>query len=345
MTRRRRQAGARDARDARTQFFYELTPERILDAVEAAGLATTGRCLALNSMENRVYDIEVEPDGPVNSPSDRFRVAKFYRPGRWSREQIRAEHEFLAELAAEEIPVLAPVPLADGDTIGCDDATGILYAVFPRKGGRVPDDLGDEELRRVGRLLARVHAVGARRDAPERIRLDPDSYGWRPLEFLSSSGRLGPAVEAVYRDTVSRLLEAVEPWFDDVAWQRIHGDCHAGNLLWGSDGLFLVDFDDMVRGPCVQDLWLLAAGDDAWSEHRRELLLEGYEQIRDFDRRSLRLVPALRALRMVHFSAWIARRWEDPAFPRVFPDFGDDRYWFDELASLREILGRVAGDG
>ena len=214
-------------------------------------------------------------------------------------------------------------------------------AVFPRKGGRAPDELEGEDLDRLGRLIARLHSVGALRKADARLRLDIDSYARPDLAYLIDSGRLPAVVRDSYRMAFEAICELAEPWFSAADAQRIHGDCHRGNVLWGSEGPMLVDFDDMVVGPCVQDLWLLAPGRDEDALRRRLRMIEAYEQMRTFDRAQLRLVEPLRALRVVHFSAWIARRWEDPVFPRVFPEFGSERYWFEELSTLREIQASI----
>jgi Ser/Thr protein kinase RdoA (MazF antagonist) len=328
--------------DPRTRFFYELTPDRILSAVEAWGFEPTGRCLQLASMENRVYQIEVELDEPVKSANDAFRVVKFYRPGRWSAEQIREEHRFLLDLEAAEIPVVAPVATAGGETLITLPESGIFAALFPRRGGRAPDELQDEDLQRLGRLLARLHAIGATRPARARLRLDVDSYGAADLAYLLESGRVSAGVSDAYRQVVEAILQISRPWFEAAASQRIHGDCHRGNVLWGTAGPMLVDFDDMVTGPPVQDLWLLVPGRDPESLARREVLLAAYAEMNTLDRTALRLVEPLRALRVVHFSAWIARRYEDPAFVRVFPDFGSERYWYDELGTLREIQAEIS---
>ena len=327
-----------------TRFFYELTPERILDAVERLGFRCTGRCMALNSMENRVYDVEVEVDAPVETASERFRIVKFYRPGRWTRAQILEEHQFLLDLVEQEITAVAPLALPTGDTLATIEDIGIHYAVFPRIGGRMPDELDEDQLLQMGRLLARLHNVGSTRDAPTRIRLDPATYGRANLAFLLEAGLLPDAGRERYKGLVERICDLSEPWFSQAAYQRIHGDCHLGNILHGRSGFFLIDFDDMVRGPCVQDLWLIVPGNDAADRARLEMLLEGYEQMRDFDRRTLRLIDALRALRVIHFSAWIGRRREDPAFQRVFPDFGTERYWFEDIANLQEQLGRMEAE-
>lgn len=319
-----------------TQFFHGLTPERILEAVESEGFECTGRCLALNSLENRVYDVELELDEAPATPSDRFRVVKFYRPGRWTREQILEEHSFLLDLASREIPVVAPEMLADDRTLGYIDDLGISYAIFPRARGRLRDEISEDEAGQLGRLLARVHAVGASRTADARLTLDVETYGRANLEFLIDSGTIPAAYRDRYRSLVELVCDRAEPWFEDSDIQPIHGDCHLGNVLWGNEGAMLVDFDDMLVGPCVQDLWLLAAGRDAWSRKRRQAIMEGYEEMRDFDRLSLRLVEPLRVLRLVHFCAWIARRWEDASFPRTFPDFGSDRFWVGQLEAIQE---------
>lgn len=319
-----------------TRFFHGLTPDRILDAVEEAGFACTGRCLALNSLENRVYDVELELEHAPKSPSERFRVVKFYRPGRWSREQILEEHAFLADLASREIAVVAPETLAGGGTLGTIEDLGIHYAVFPRARGRLRDEISEDEAMQLGRLLARVHAVGTTRRASSRLRLDIATYGTGNLEYLLDAGVVPASYRERYRSLVERVCERAAPWFDAVAVQCIHGDCHLGNVLWGDDGAMLVDFDDMLVGPCVQDVWLMAAGRDAWARRRRLKIIEGYEELREFDRLSLRLVEPLRVLRLVHFAAWIARRWEDAAFPRTFVDFGSDRFWVGQLEAIQE---------
>lgn len=350
------------------QSFLDLTPDRILDAVESAGqsaseLRCTGRCLQLNSMENRVFEveIEVEDESTITSPSDRFRVIKFYRPGRWTTEQILEEHRFLTDLAEEEIPVVAPIPFADGCTLkviaiasqaAAESGTTPeehRFAVFPKQGGRAPDELAPGYAQRIGRLLARVHAVGARREAPNRLRLSPEVYGTKNLKFLLESSNLPPELERRFEDVVSEICDISSPLFGSAKFQRIHGDCHFGNLLWGREGPFLVDFDDMVTGPCVQDLWLLLPGVDAEARAVLEVMIEGYEELREFDRFSLRLIEPLRALRMVHYAAWIARRWSDPAFPRSFPHFGTHEYWrgltgdlIDQLAIIKaEMQGEL----
>ncbi len=324
-----------------TRHFYELTPDRILDAVEACGLRCTGRSMALNSMENRVYQVEIEVDGPVSNPSDCFRVVKFYRPGRWSEEQIKEEHLFLSDLVEDEITAVAPLPLDDGETLARLPHANIHYAVFPRVGGRLVDELADDSIEQLGRLIARVHNVGARRKANARIRLDPATYGIENLRYLVDSGLIPDSVRERYRDTVEGVCNVTEPWFAAATYQRIHGDCHVGNVLWRDSTAFLVDFDDMVVGPCAQDVWLLAGGQDTFGRQQRELFVSGYEELRDFDRATLRLIEPLRALRFVHFSAWIARRWEDPSFQRVFGDFGSERYWFEQVSSLQEQLGLI----
>jgi Ser/Thr protein kinase RdoA (MazF antagonist) len=334
--------GPADSRNAwgaeQTRFFFELTPDRVLDAVEASGLRCTGRCQALNSFENRVYDVELESERPGAS-LDARRVVKFYRPGRWSREQILEEHQFLADLVAAEIPAIAPLPFEDGATLH-ETPSGIAYALFPKVGGRAPDEFTDEQLERVGTLLGRVHAVGAARKAHHRIRLTPETYGEANLEYLLR--HWVPAdFRARYEAAVRGILGLSTPWFEAAApgAQRIHGDCHPGNLLANAEGhYFFLDFDDMVVGPPVQDLWLLVPGRDTESRVQREALLEGYARMRAFDRASLRLLEPLRALRFIHYTAWIARRWEDPAFPLAFPEFNSHAYWADETADLEEQL-------
>lgn len=330
--------------ESSTRFFFELTPDRVLSAVETSGIRCTGRCMALGSFENRVYEVEIETDVPVRSVSDRFRVVKFYRPGRWTREQILEEHEFLLELAASEIPVIAPLRFDDGSTLHQDRATGIWYALFPRVGGRSPDEFNDEQLERVGRLLARIHNVGAIHPAAHRIRLDPDSYGTSNLRHLVDSGNLPEDLRGRYQGIVERIVERVRPWFERAAYQRVHGDCHLGNLLWNDQGPFFLDFDDMVMGPCVQDVWLLVPGNDVEAIRQRAVLIGAYEQMRSFDRESLRLVEPLRALRLVHFSAWISRRWEDPAFPGAFPHFNSYKYWSEQTEELARLERLIAAD-
>lgn len=329
--------------DDETRFFYTLTPDRILDAVERAGYACTGRCLALNSLENRVYEVEIETDAPPVSPSDRFVVVKFYRPGRWTADQILDEHDFLLDLEAQGLPVVAPWDVDDnGATLARVEGLEMHYAIFPKRGGRIPDEVDPALASRLGGLLARVHNVGAECSAEHRLRLDPETYGLANLQHLLETDAIAPHVRGRYRQTVEAICAISAPWFAAVPVQRIHGDCHLGNVLQHPDeGLRLVDFDDMAMGPCVQDLWLLAAGRCNVDNALWRSALAGYSEFRDFPVDSTRLAEPLRALRFVHFSAWISRRWSDPAFPDAFPTFGSDRYWEEQLADLQDQLALI----
>jgi Ser/Thr protein kinase RdoA (MazF antagonist) len=312
--------------------FFALTPDRVLDAVEAGGLRSTGRCLPLRAFENRVYEVELE-DG-------RRLVVKFYRPGRWSRETILDEHRFLLDVAEAELPVAAPLDLGTGVTL--NETDGIYYAAFPRIRGRTLDELDAEQRRRIGRTIGRLHAVGATRPAPHRPALTVERYIHEPLEVLARAGVLPEPLGTRYREVALRIAAVAAPRLAAVPSQRIHGDLHHGNILWTPDPV-LVDFDDCLMGPPVQDLWLLARGGDEEARRAREELLEGYAVFRDLDRATLALVEPLRAMRIVYMSAWIARRWQDPAFPQAFPGFGDHRYWMQEyevLAGIAEALDR-----
>ncbi len=327
-----------DAPSQSTQFFFELTPERVLDAVELLGVRCTGRVMALNSMENRVYEVELDMDPPQGgSRWDTFRIVKFYRPGRWTKEQIEEEHAFLIDCKEAEIPVVTPLSFPDGTTLSEVPGTGISYAVFPKVGGRILDEMSDAQLRQIGRLIGRMHAVGRRTRFQHRMKLTVDTYGFSNLSYLREHKLIPSSVESHYMNLAERIFRLTREWLETVATQRIHGDCHIGNLLWDGQGCSIVDFDDALEGPCVQDIWLLTPGRDDQAERYRELLLEGYEMMNAFDRRSLRLIEPLRALRMVHFTTWIARRFEDPAFKRTFVDYGSERYWREQLIALQEV--------
>jgi len=327
-----------------TEFFFSLTPDVVLSAVEQSGISCTGRCLTLNSFENRVYDVEVEDQEGLRQR----RIIKFYRPGRWTREQILEEHQFIADLAENEVPAIGPVPFPDGSTLA-QTPEGIFYTLFPRVGGRAPEEMQPDQLRRLGRLLARLHMTGVQRQAPSRMRLDHQSYGIQNLSFLTQGRWIPIDIERSYTEVVQRICEISAPFFEGITPQRLHGDWHLGNLLWNDQGPFFLDFDDMVNGPAVQDLWLILSGrpgTDPVAREQLECLLEGYESLRDFDRSQIRWIEALRALRFVHFAAWIARRWKDPAFPAAFPQFNTSRYWQDQLSDLRiqlEILTHSTG--
>jgi Ser/Thr protein kinase RdoA (MazF antagonist) len=320
------------------QAFFEITPEKVLAAVERLGPRCTGRVLALNSMENRVYEVELDCDLPPKAPKwEAFRVIKFYRPGRWTREQILEEHEFLAQAAAADIPVVTPITLSSGSTLETLPGTSIYYAVFPKVGGRILDELSDEELEQIGRLIARLHSVGGARPFKHRLELTVKSYGYENLEYLRVNKLLPSTVEAHFLRIAERIFTTTEPWFADAPRQRIHGDCHLGNILWLWSKASVVDFDDSLMGPSVQDLWLLTPGRDEDSLRRQEVLIRGYTAMRPFDSTQTRLREPLRALRMVHFTTWIAKRFEDPAFKQVFVDYGSERYWREQLVALQEV--------
>jgi Ser/Thr protein kinase RdoA (MazF antagonist) len=319
--------------------FFALTPERILDAVEFGGRRATGYALALNSLENRVYEIELEDETRL--------VAKFYRPGRWSKEEILDEHAFLGELRDAELPVVPPLARDDGATLGEFPVEGgaIYFAAFPKVRGRAPEELEDEQLRQLGRLVARLHLVGAAHDAPARPRLDPSSYGDASLRLLIGedvmSGFVPPELRTRFSVAATAIIDRCAEQWGALETLRLHGDCHRGNLLWGKDGPFFVDFDDFLHGPPIQDLWLLAPGRDDEARHQLSLLVDGYETMRRFDRSSVRFVEPLRALRILRYAAWIARRWRDPAFQRAFPDWDEPKTWMREVAELEEQRARV----
>lgn len=321
--------------DSDTRFFYDLNPDRILEAVDNLGYRCTGRCLPLNSMENRVYEIEVDDPGN-NETGVTYLIAKFYRPGRWTGEQILDEHQFIRDLQEQDIPAIAPLAGPDGQTLYRMEDCGIFYALSPRQGGRNPDELQDEQLKRLGHLLARVHNVGQQKNATHRIRLDLETYGLASIEYLLESESIPEDLEERYADVVEDICELSFPLFEQASYQRIHGDCHLGNLLWRIDQIYLVDFDDMVNGPCIQDLWLLVPGRDPESLRQFNLLLSAYSEMKDFDQASLQLIEPLRALRYIHFSAWIAKRWSDPAFPQAFTHYGTRNYWMEQIQDLEE---------
>ncbi|MCB9091213.1 MAG: serine/threonine protein kinase [Halobacteriovoraceae bacterium] len=318
-----------------TQYFYQLTPEIILDTLQNLDLEVTGRCLSLNSMENRVYEIEIANHQNFSELVNPAVVAKFYRPGRWSEEQIREEHEFLFDLVESEIPVIPPLKF-EGESLFKLEEMAIYYAIFPKKGGRAPDELKTEQLEILGRTLARLHNVGATKSAKNRVTISPESYGLQNLKFLKESRSIPAHLENAYSDVVEEICALSEPLFKNISFLRIHGDCHLGNVISReSEGMFLIDFDDMLMGPAVQDIWLLTPGNDSFALSDRAILLESYQTMRNFDPKELKLIEPLRALRYIHFSAWIAKRWSDPAFQKAFPHFGEPQYWDIQLQDLR----------
>lgn len=309
-----------------TDLFLALTPDWVLKAVEAGGFEPTGHVMALHCLENRVYDLKLEDGSHV--------VAKFYRPGRWSEDAILEEHDFLLDLEEAEIPICAPLEFPDGRTL--HSVEGIHYAVWPRTGGRSPEELDDEQVEILGRLVARIHNVGAAHTVGHRPTLDGRAYGFGSLEVLEGRRILPPQHQPRYRRAVERIVAVYEALSEGVPVHRIHADCHHGNLLNGRDGWFFLDFDDFRIGPAVQDVWLLVPGRDREAAEQRALFVEAYQQFREFDFRWLKLVEPLRGLRYIHYAAWIARRWNDPAFPRSFPHFDTEVYWDREVRDLEE---------
>jgi Ser/Thr protein kinase RdoA (MazF antagonist) len=309
-------------------LYAGLTPDTVLDALDAVGFRGDGRFIALNSYENRVYQVFMEEGPPV--------VVKFYRPARWTDAQIAEEHAFVAELAEREIPVVAPLAV-DGRTLHLH--AGFRFAVYPRRGGRAPELDDPATLEWIGRVVGRIHAVGAVRPFRERPAIDVETFGIEPRDWLLAHGFIPGDLLPAWESVANQALDGVRRSFDragDVAQLRLHGDCHAGNVLWTGDGPHFVDFDDARTGPAIQDLWMLLSGERGEMTRQLSDVLAGYEDFAELDRRELHLVEALRTLRLIHYSAWLARRWDDPAFPAAFPWFNTQRYWQDRVLELRE---------
>ena len=314
------------------QPYSDLTPDLMLDAVDALGFDTDARILALNSYENRVYQVGIEDGEPV--------VVKFYRPGRWSDEQIIEEHLFTQELVDLEIPVVEPM-IFDGRTL--HEHAGYRYTVYRRQGGHAPafDDL--DSLFILGRSLGRIHAVGAVRPFEHRPTLDVDSFGVYSREFLLSEGFLPADCVDAYDAVTLLLIDAMNGVFDaaDFTHIRLHGDCHLGNVLWRDDAPHFVDFDDARMGPAIQDLWMMLSGPRPLRLRQLSELVDGYSEFYEFHPREIALIEALRSLRFMHHAAWLARRWHDPAFPKAFPWFNTSHYWAEHVRELEDQLNAL----
>ncbi len=314
--------------------YDRLTPDAIIAAVESLGRISDRRILALNSYENRVYQVGIEGGTPI--------IVKFYRPDRWTTEAIHEEHGFALELAAAEIPVVPP-QVRNGQTLFTYES--FRFAIFERRGGRWPELGSRTEREWMGRFLGRMHMVGRRQRFRHRGRISIETLGVDSRNYLLDHEWIPPHLEAAYDSLTSDLLEHIENAFDDargMAEIRLHGDCHRGNVLWTDDGPHFVDLDDCITGPAIQDLWMLIAGNRAEMSEQLAQLLNGYAHFATFDTRELVLVESLRTLRMIHYSAWLARRWTDPAFPQAFPWFQEPRYWETHVLQLREQLGAIA---
>jgi len=314
--------------------YESLTPDRVLDAVESLGIQTDARIFALNSYENRVYQIGREDGPPI--------IVKFYRPNRWTGEQIQEEHDFSLELADLEIPVVPPLKLNGTDTQYSHG--GFTIAVFPQLAGRAPDLEDPDNLLVMGRFIGRVHLCGQRQPFEHRAELSIERFAINSRQFLLENQFIPDSLRMAYDTLSSDLIKRMQPVFDnhrDVRQLRLHGDCHLGNVLWRGEIPHFVDFDDAVNGPAIQDLWMMLNGDRDQRQGQLLELIEGYREFNTFNPRELALIEPLRTLRIMHYSAWLARRWEDPAFPMNFPWFNTERYWAEHILELREQLAAL----
>lgn len=311
--------------------YANLDPNLILSAIESLDYRCSGNLSALNSFENRVYQIGIEDDAPL--------IAKFYRPHRWSDAAILEEHQFTLELLERDLPVVAPLVASNGNTLHYFQ--DYRFALFPRQGGK-PLELDNlEHLEWMGRLLGRLHAVGEQRPFQTRLYLNVQTYGHEPYQYLLQHDFIPQDVKHNYCLAVTRLLEKVAFIFEQVGeikQLRLHGDCHAGNVLWNHNGPIVVDFDDCLMGPAIQDLWMLLSGTSQEVAIQKNRIMDGYEEFNDFNYREFKLIEPLRALRMIHYAGWLAKRWEDPAFPINFPWFNTPRYWQDQLFHFNEQI-------
>jgi Ser/Thr protein kinase RdoA (MazF antagonist) len=315
--------------------YDDLTPDTVLDAVESLGLVTNGRLLALNSYENRVYQIGIEDQRPV--------VAKFYRPGRWSDDAIVEEHQFTQALAEAEIPVIPPIAFGESAST-LYEHSGFRFAVYPNCGGRWPELDDPDKLMWIGRFIGRIHALGKVKDFQHRPIVDIESYGWSSLSYLMDNQVIPEEIREAYHVIAEQVLQKVETKFriaEGVQYFRIHADCHPGNILWTDEGPHFVDFDDTRTGPAVQDIWMLLSGDRRQMTEQLCDVLEGYTEFCDFNSVELHLLEALRTLRMLHYSTWLAKRWDDPSFPKNFPWFNTQRYWEEQILTLKEQLAMM----
>ncbi|WP_286670298.1 serine/threonine protein kinase [Shewanella rhizosphaerae] len=312
--------------------FQALTPDLILDAIESVGIYPETGLLALNSYENRVYQFRCD--------LGRRYVVKFYRPERWSNEQIQEEHDFCAELVEEEIPVAAPVIIE-----GCSlqEYQGYRFALFPSMGGRAFEVDNLEQLEEVGHFIGRIHQMAKRRPFVHRQTLTPKLLGDESLAWLKGSDHVPPSLETAYFTIVEQVLEKAKAIWHQYPTEaiRLHGDLHPSNILWTPDGPGFVDLDDAKMGPAVQDIWMMLSGERSHQTLQLEVLLEAYEEFCDFDNRQLHLIESLRAMRMLHYNAWLSRRWQDPAFPMHFPWYGEEKYWEQQILAFKEQLAKL----
>lgn len=324
-----------------TKHFHLLTPENVMNAAEIFGKRLTGRVQALNSLENRVYDVEIaSPHDFGKGFSSTNLILKFYRPGRWSEAQILEEHRFLSTLTEFEVPVVAPVEIND-KTLFLHEETRLWYTIFPKVQGRLKDELNKEETEQVGRLIGRIHNIGSMASFKHRLSLNPHTFielnriqleKVKPVDHLSFQH---------YLKLLEQLPAILNPLFSGLEVQRLHGDFHRGNIVWTSAGPMAVDFDDCLTGPIEQDLWLLFPGRDEYANKDRDGFIGAYKEMTRKTEVKLHLTEALRTMRMVHFNAWIAKRWDDHSFQRIFPQFTSANYWDQEMIDLRMQMANL----
>ena len=313
------------------EYFYKLTPQVIIDSVESNDFVTTGLCWKLNSLENRVYDLELEDKSHV--------VVKFYRPGRWTKDQILEEHDFLFDLQENEIPVCAPIKFKDNSSL--KEIEGIYYAIWPRTGGRCIDEFSDAHLSQLGRLLGRIHQAGKLKKTKYRLNLDAVTLAQKPLSFLQNNKIIPSSCEKKYIDAVNTICSIFDELIKGVPFHRIHGDCHIGNLLFRDNQFFFLDFDDFCNGPAIQDFWMIASNSDSEGLKKLYILIENYSTFCDFEESWLNLIEPLRTLRFIHYAGWIAKRWDDPSFKNAFPHFGSEEYWLSGTKDLEEQIKTI----
>ena len=317
--------------------YQKLTPDTVIEAVESTGRFSDARILPLNSYENRVYQVGMDEGDPV--------IAKFYRPERWSIAQIDEEHRFTQYLYDLDIPVVPPLAInPENETPTIAKQGDFLFALYPRQGGRAPELDNLDHLHQLGRFIGRIHAAGKAFPLSHRIKLSTSRFGSDCVDYLLSNGFIPSDLTEAYSAVCDQILMEIErtsPESDQYDQITLHGDCHPGNVLWRDDRPHFVDFDDVVTGPAIQDLWMLLSGDTPNRQKQLMEIIEGYEMFMPFNLAELKLIEPLRAMRLLHYNAWLARRWHDPAFPMSFPWFNSPRYWSEHILECKEMLSAL----